>query len=404
VIHESLGKFHEAGRRHGSWEQAEADLARLSNSKRVAHRHDLVGKKQAADYSRKEAGGNLRTNLFHIRRFFANPLEYHLSKTLGIEIDEEPATMSATDEPLDSGMLAISILQKKIWSAILASLFPEKEVVSPDDIQTLAMEAETIAGRVYDEHIAAGQSPEAQFCRMEKNFILQWAKQCAGETISLRETFRNHRLVENIDISLGRENAAGELTVDIDDTHTCVIECTHGMVLLPRNWGNEGNNIGIMDIRKNGKASENPGLWLSGVIQHMAEQNRGRSAQTAIKLIQLNRDDGDGPNYKDARIKQESDMNKNINEWFPGFLKSMLIKRSSDHLPFASVNKLFGDDWKNITGEALNDELGGEHSDYRCYLEAFKLTDARIPELGDEELRSLARERFAPMLEGWLHE
>jgi hypothetical protein len=70
------------------------------------------------------------------------------------------------------------------------------------------------------------------------------------------------------------------------------------------------------------------------------------------------------------------------------------------------VQKLYSprDGYTKITTDAVNGKLEGEHPAYRCYLEAFNLTDAQIPSLADEDLRELAQARFGPMLEGWVYE
>ncbi len=403
IVHESLDILREGGRAHGSWEQIEVELAGLSGGRRAVHRHDIKSVKKRADKSKKEADENLRTSLPHIRRFFANPLEYHLSKTLGIDIDEESAAMSASDEPLDSGPLALSSLQKKIWIAALSRVFPGEGKDCMCDSPSLIGESEAIASKIYDEHIASGQSPEAQFCTMEKNYILQWALRCAKTTLALKERFNNHRLLENADLSLGRVGDVEDLAINIDKKTICKIECRHRLALVPRDWGKPHAAIGIIDIKREGDAADNPDLWLAGMIQSLAEEKRKKGGQIDIIMIQLNRDDKGGPAYKTAAIKNDGGRTSDVSEWLSGFIGNMLINRCSDHLPFAAVCEIYKDDWNNITADNLNDELGG-WSSYRCYLPAFGLTDARLPNVGDSELQKMARERYAPLIERWVHE
>ena len=82
----------------------------------------------------------------------------------------------------------------------------------------------------------------------------------------------------------------------------------------------------------------------------------------------------------------------------------MLVDRCCDHLPFKVIKKIHKKDWAKITSSAIEDELQDEQGAYHCYLDAFALTDARIPQLEDEQLSELARSRFAPLIEGWIHE
>ena len=57
-----------------------------------------------------------------------------------------------------------------------------------------------------------------------------------------------------------------------------------------------------------------------------------------------------------------------------------------------------------MTNAAFEEKLSDDEHGYISYLEAFKLVDARIPDKTDEDLKDLAKARFAPFLEGMVHE
>ena len=130
-----------------------------------------------------------------------------------------------------------------------------------------------------------------------------------------------------------------------------------------------------------------------------------------LALIQLNRKEG---RWSRAALKRRGEDRDALGGWFIGLLTAMLIDRCSDHLPFAVILDLmkppaggpanFEQRLLNVTAESVEERLANRNGPYRCYLEAFKLTDARIPGVGDERLRELARERFAPLLGRWVHE
>ncbi len=414
IVHESIDVMRRNGRPHGSWDRGELDIARLAGSSRLEHRHDLAATGGPAGPA-PVSGGTLRTSVYHLRKFFANPLEYHLSRTLGIELDDEPETSGVSDEPLDSGNLALAAMQKKIWAGILHLLFPERAEDAVPDRAALVGGARDIANRLYDGHVAAGQSPEAQFCRMERNYMVQWAERCADGAMPLGEFFPDHRLVENTDLSLGREGAASELVIPLGGDLSCVVECRHEAALVPRRWEGEGDRVGIAAVARGGKnepgsAGCNPDLWLAGLAQWFAGQNAGGGGRAEIVLVQLNRDLEEGPAFTRARMNAGAG-ERDIGAWLSGRLREMLVGRCSDHLPFVSVRKIYNGKkdsartWDNLTAGSLADELQSERGAYRCYLEAFAIADARPPAVDDaQKLRDMARERFAPILEWWMHE
>ncbi|MBN2188760.1 MAG: exodeoxyribonuclease V subunit gamma, partial [Chitinispirillaceae bacterium] len=404
IVHESLRVAGVDGRMNRSWDSAEIALARRAGEPgRKVHRFDLPSGRSDAR-AVPSSGVPLRTDFYHLRTFFTNPLEYHLSKTLGIELDEEEATSGASDEPLSSGAFAESSLRRMIWKKVLARVFPKEKGDEASDPAALAVEAQDAAGRMYDEHVARGRSPEAPFCRMEKQELGEWARECAATTLDLRGAFDDHWLWENAGLSLGREGMPDELSVNLDGGGVGTIGCRHRLVLLPRSPANKGGCVGIVEVKKEGKARENQTLWLAGALQWMVEKEA--PGRMNIVLVQLNRGDGkkSRTGFDCLKIRDRCDNGSDIDAWLSGMLDEMLVKKCSDHLPFTVIQRLFKGEWNAITAEAVSGELEGNYSVYRCRLEAFKLSDARLPRVSDEELRKRSRERFAPLLEGWLHE
>jgi exonuclease V gamma subunit len=395
VRHEIPWVVREEGPDRRIWDPSEARLRHLIKSRRALHRY---GTGSALPAGRPV----LRVNAARLGKFFANPFEYHLSKTLGIEPDEQPATMGAVDEPLESGALEMSAIQKAVWKEMLFKVFPEKRQDEETDREKLTNEAAAAAGRLYDRHTACGKSPEAQLCSMEKQGLMQWARQCAEVALSLKGQFSDHSLRDNTPLSLGRPGGAEELQVKLGKEDSCAVECRHRLVLFPRN---AGGTAGIIAIKKEGKAADNPDLWLAGVLQWMAEKSFGDNG-CAIALVQLNRGDGGkkGIGCTAAAMNKVPGTGRDISAWLVDLLTVMLKEQCSDHLPFATVQKLFDNNWDNITAEALEEDLENDWGAYRCYLEAFKLTEARLPQAGDKELQVRAKGRFAPILERWLHE
>jgi hypothetical protein len=79
--------------------------------------------------------------------------------------------MSATDEPLDSGALALSKVQKSIWTKVLRAIFPAEVKDAVIDEAGLTEIAVQEAGRAYDEHVWAGGAPEAQIGTLERSSV-----------------------------------------------------------------------------------------------------------------------------------------------------------------------------------------------------------------------------------------
>jgi hypothetical protein len=365
---------------------------------RAVHRHDLASCRPVS----AAAPSATHTSLYELRSFFANPLVYHLRRTLGVDNDESPATLSAIDEPLESGPLALSVLQKAVWTSVLRLVFPAVREGSVTDTTALAHAAALAAREEYARHVAAGGAPEAQWGDMERQGIAGWAQECLAQSLALHEQFPDHLLMENTDLSLGREGCAGELTVEFADGGVCTVGCRHALVLVPRHTDGQSWDVAILGFSREGNAKENPDLWMSGALQWLAE--RARTERAAVMLVQLTRGNGSTARcgWDSLPFTAELEPDRDLGLWLRDLLDEMLRGRCSDHLPFAAVQAVYDGDWGRVTAETVTAELAREHSAYRCYLEAFELADARVPQADDEEFGARARARFAPLLEGWL--
>jgi|WetSurMetagenome_2_1015567.scaffolds.fasta_scaffold00057_25 exonuclease V gamma subunit len=401
ILRESLDIVQGLGRKHGGWDPVHLELARIAaEGLGAADRYEaspLPPPRTALPSSPQT-----RTDLRGLRRFFMNPLEYHLSRTLGIADDDEPETADASDEPLESGALILSSLQKRIWTELLRKVFPPLRGDEASGPYALEEEARELAARAYDRHVASGRSPEAQFMDMERQSLAAWAVLCARATIDLGKNFSDHFLVVNANPSLGRAGVAGELRLFMPGGAQCMVACRHDLALVPRGGAEPGGCVGILGFKKDGRAADNPDLWMAGVLQWIAEQSQKNGP--ALRLVQLNRGSGDAPCFDCCAMKKTCD-GGDIAGWLAARVDEMLSRRCDDHLPFASVKYLFGKGgWDAVTSDALAGELAGDHSVYRCRLDAFGLLDPAIPRVGDPALRALAAARFGPMLERWLHE
>jgi hypothetical protein len=131
-----------------------------------------------------------------------------------------------------------------------------------------------------------------------------------------------------------------------------------------------------------------------------------------IALVALNH----GDDTKKTNIPEPSFMStdtgvlRDAEEWLSGVLSQMLVDRRNEHLPFTVIADITKADKKNtesfeermqkLTARSLIDRLAG----YVSYTEAFNLADAKPPEMDDDELRRVAKSRYALMLGRRLHE
>ncbi|KMQ51483.1 Exodeoxyribonuclease V gamma chain [Chitinispirillum alkaliphilum] len=425
VLHESIKEMVSAGRLHGSWDCTEVELGKLAakyEKNRALHRHELVCRKDGSLFSpaiKKE----FHTTYHDLKRFITNPLEYHLYKTLNIDLEEESVTMGVTDEPLDSGNLALGGMQRNIWIRILEMLFPKIRGAENSKKEEFSLKAERVAIQIYDYHAATGGAPEGLLYKNEKRKLTEWAIQCCEKTQQLLELFDNHYLVVNTDFTLGRKGLSGDLTIKLDGEKRCFVECRHSLVLMPRDPA-VNREIGILAVKKEGNVTDNHELWLAAVLQQIF--NKGNGICDRINLVQLNRDKISVSCEQTLTPESTCDSSDNDDEyhepavldvkcWLKRILTMMLIEKCSQHLPFVAVREItkkrkndnahFRERLKRISVESIGERINGNFSSYRCFLEAYKLTDALVAfsEINDKteqnrKLAQLAAQLYEPVL------
>ena len=395
IVHESLDVAAAAGRAHGSWNRSEIGLAAAAGRDRVIHRYDLSASVTPGDNATAQT---LRTTLYDLRRFFSNPLEYHLARTLGIDPDEPPPTLAAVDEPLESGNLALSIIQNEIITEIIRVIFPGSPAGSPVTADTLHQIARKEALRYHNLHCAAGGAPEALQEMAEKEFLLQWAASCVNPLLSVRERFPDHRLAEQCNLALGLGGLADTLTVELENRRSCSVSCVHQLALVPRDH-RAFTTVAIIGISKGDSPRDNAALWLEGCLQWLYNSTVG--SVCTVTLVRFYRDDQAKKQCSVTMtdfVPPGGDKAQNIESWIKHLLDEMLVTHVCEHLPFAEIAKF----WKRLSLEAIEDDLSSGFPAYRPFLPALELTDAKLPRINNEELAATARARYAPMLDNWL--
>jgi hypothetical protein len=420
VVHESLDIPIIAGREHGTWDKTEYELATLNSNTRIHHRHDthdhtsvLPVNKPLMPLTKDENNvasnlDNMTTDINDIKRFFSNPLEYHLYRTLGIGPDDNREDMSQGDEPLVSGYY-LARLRKNLWSAVLELLFPAEESNIINELQALERRAANIAGKIYDSHIISGKAPEGYLCRMEREELIKWSKPCAEAALELLSVFTAHKLVKECDSSLCRENSPCFLTITDENERSFSINGAHSLALIPKEPQNAAAGGAIIAFNKDGNIADNHELWLEGVIQYIYEEEY--ASKLPLSLIQLS---CNKPDVQRFQMKFNPQKSYQIKKWLAVILEQMLIENRCEHLPFKVIQEIVKPDKKDHSG--LNERLQKLNAHtfkeklanskiYKCYMDAFNLTDAKPPQLTDNELRDLAALRFAPILDGgWTYE
>ncbi|MDR2592515.1 MAG: exodeoxyribonuclease V subunit gamma [Chitinispirillales bacterium] len=394
VVHETLNKAMEAGRKHGSWDKEQRILAAESLKDRVEHRHNLAVNR------RLSTNGDLPANIDSsaktadlpaLKKFLSNPLEYHLSMTLGIRDDDDAGDMTATDEPIDSGY-NISKLRKKVWIDIISVIFKDTGTEPPpsDDIiiKSAFDAADKIVDDIYDDHIDSGQAPEGHICRMERKELKDWAMECVGASIKLRKVFPNHQFEEKRFSFL----SCGDFTINV----------RHEFAIVPKDANNQNNKIGVIAFGKKVKPTDNLKLWLDGLTMWLNEMKEGGKRRHVV-LIGLSYDDKHQVENLPMTVKvRKSDMTmdagklQDVEKWLTGILTQMLIDKRREHLPYDAINNI-----EELTTGSLKDYL---LTKYTTYTDGFNLTDANAkpPEV-DDELRELAESRYAPIINKWIH-
>jgi hypothetical protein len=394
VLHESLDDMRKCGRGHGSWDKAPRELAAISGAmqERAKHRHDLVSGNIKANVNHQDKN-QYTADIKDLKVFFANPLEYHLSRTLGIREDDE-GDMTAADEPLASGNIFLTPIRKKLWIAILKMIFTDAGATSdrpPSDINRYAVDE---ANRLYDEHINSGHAPEGHACRAERADLVKWAEACATVTLKkMMNDFPNHQLVEK-----------DEFSVTCD---TFTINGYHPLTLIPKDGQDKTSRIGILSFDRDGKPDDNHELWLEGTMQWICEIRNDDARPISLVALNHTKPDIQLSDMHMDRSDKLSDIEKSLHE----IMAQMLIEKRSEHLPFKVVNDIvrikrgeqetsLDERLQRLTSATLKAECDG----YKTYTQGLDLADARPPKMSDGELRELVKSRYAPILGRWIHE
>ncbi|MCL2183360.1 MAG: exodeoxyribonuclease V subunit gamma [Chitinispirillia bacterium] len=395
IVYESLDAARERGRGHGTWDGAQRNLALKSSGERVRHRHELAVKASVKSTPPPDDAGLYTASLYDLKRFFGNPLEYHLYKTLGIMDDDDPGDMAAVNEPIETGWMLLG-LRKRVWIAVLNRLFSDD--TGTDPVQS-AIET---AKMIYGAHVDSGQAPEGHIRRMEESELLTWARRCTAVAAQLREVFPNHR-VDDSSIFM------------LDSCKPFIIEIKYALTIAPNDPNDKTSPVGMIAFDRKCDPANNPGLWIDGVTRWI-----GEGGNRPVALIALNHDET--PAVKSANMKIDPDMLPKMTEWLAEILKQMLIERRCEYLPFKAVAEIvktkkkefptFGECMDGITENgskpenlktALRDMVLG-NTGYNPYLNAFNLTDERPAEMPAEELYRFVKAAYEPMLGRWIHE
>jgi len=392
IVHESLQEAVSRGRGHGTWDKAQRGLAAASADVRVDHRHNLEAQ-VVREYSTGSAANF--TDIKALKKFFRNPLEYHLAYTLKIGDDGDTGDMAAVDEPVESGNMLYR-LRKHVWLAVLDLMFQDDTETENSNIN-LKQSIVDRANEIYAEHINSGNAPEGYICQMERNELSAWAEICADAAKTLLNDFpkEDYKLVKEkkIDLNCGQFNISGNIAV----------------IIAPKDYNDTSLKIGVIALSKKADTGGNPDLWLDGLTQWIEEAESG--APHHVSLVALCYDK-EKPSVKLSEMKPCHDKLPAVEEWLNGILSDMLLKHCCEHLPFSAISEIVKPDGKkglnfenalqSLTAQELKNTLLGKK--YNTFTPGFDLTDARPPELNDDELREIVKLRYAPMLERWIHD
>jgi hypothetical protein len=425
VVHESLKSASERGRKHGTWDKAQRELADASGLSRYKHRHELA--KDRAGETRNGPQGNdsaidseiknqYIADIRDLKIFLTNPLEYHLCRTLEIQEDDDDGDMAAVDEPLESDAMPSAQIRKDVWIAVLKTVFASGNNGADDiiaggngrasaeavscrspldtrpyiDEQELRLKAAEEADRIYSEHIDSGQAPEGYFRSMERKELLEFAEKCAAEAARLPEIFKNHKLIEDIEFEI--------------DCSPFTVNWKLKQTLFPND---PKDRIGVLSFVSKDSVNDYCKLWLDGLAWWLEEDGARQ-----VTLAALDRKE---PKIQMFDMITGNEKLPSIEKWLCRVLSQMLIEKRSEHLPLKSIVDVMGiktvtkimklskdpedvsfkERLQNLTFSALKDTV------CRTFKKGVGLTDAAPPAMDDEELRELAGDRYAPILGRW---
>ena len=379
------------------WEDDSVQLSAMRGAPRYALRYtETPPQKQNLD------GQTLKTTLFDLRTFFKNPLEYHLRHALGLDDDSDPVTLAASDEPLSSNALAWAGLQKKVVVQVFGYVFP-LEASAPLGAESERMAwARAIATNVYNTYLLDGTAPEAQFAAAESEQLCIWAEHCMEKAYDLQGIFSDHYFICDTDLSLGRSGYTADYKVVLPHGASVWVRARHPFAWVPRK---ENGVVGLLALGHVSEKKKNADLWLGGVLQQLHLQG-----SHPVVLVQLDRKtlEADCCALKDG--VSHATLWEAMHEWLQNLLMEMLVNQVADHLPCAAVLSLTSGQkkgesvWEACTSERLQAELEKDNPVYQCWLEAFDLIEARVPKDPPSVWLEKVQRRFAPFVEGWVHE
>jgi len=202
------------------------------------------------------------------------------------------------------------------------------------------------ADNVYDDHIDSGQAPEGHICRMERENLRNWAKECADASVMLlnNDMFPNHQFEEKRDSFL----SCGDFTVNV----------RHEFAIVPKDAYSRHDKIGVIAFGKKVEPADNLKLWLDGMTMWLNEMREGGKRRPVV-LIGLSYDDRHQVKKMPMSVKvRKSYMSadggrlQDVEKWLAGMLTQMLIDKRCEHLPYDAVDNI-----EELTAKSLKDYL-----------------------------------------------
>ncbi|MBN1575978.1 MAG: exodeoxyribonuclease V subunit gamma [Chitinispirillaceae bacterium] len=394
VAHDSVDVDTEVRR----WDPETARLAVLAKSASPRGRHRLPEYFETGEYAHEGVpfASSLRTTVNDIRKFLENPLEYHLIRSLGLRNEEADETMSATDEPLESGFLSLFALKSRILTAVLKAAFPENRETG-NSSETLSIKAREIAALHYKRMCAGGNAPEGDFTRLEFDTLLQWADGMAESVAAISRRFDRCSLHIDTDLNLRDDGVTADFEIAADDRYRYLIGMQLPAVLKPDDPQRPLLIVKLGGGGKEKRKTDNLDLWLYAFLFAL-------KGATAITTVAVHWKDGsasagkwEAPEHFTAATGRQ---------WLLIILREMLEHKVCEHAPavwFEAADDPEGD-FGAETVERLREiaEADSDESNdfplYRPRSDAIQLTEARLP----GNVAALARvfERLRPILRG----
>jgi exonuclease V gamma subunit len=348
-----------------------------------------------------------------LQAFFSNPLKYHVAKSLGLRDGERLRSLDVKDEPLRTDGLDMALLQNALWARLLGVAFPERaeDALRSDDELEGAVSA--AVEQLYLRHQGQGAAPLSPFDHVEKERLRHWGMQRISALAALRELgFADHRLVARCDLSLGRAQGAAALQLA-----GLQVRLWHDWVLVPR--AGQGAT-GLVGFASKGEARDHSKAWLAAVLQGLHERSLPVEMRASpLLMLQLNRGEEGNKMVSGATVLDGAEPVWDKMEAYLVDLAGELRAGHAEHLPFATVQAVLGDPLKqyfaarkngaapsdpfeHLSLAALQENLDSDYGAYRVYDDYWSAVEARLP-VEEALVRALARKRFAPMLERWVH-